>query len=217
MVEESQQLKQETLEPEDYEIIHAMCTNCSLTFNTQNAYLDHGKIHQPNLINYKCDVCQEGFIIESVFINHVKGHKSPYSSMKFGSIRCNGCSQYFQKLTDVKKHLRMYHMNLLNRCVFCDHCSELFLNKKYLEKHMFSHAEQVFRCPVCHKRFLSQEEANCHISKKTCKASVKNYLCPLGCGGKYTRAGLALHKSHCKRGEEGEDGDIFTWDRDRDL
>ena len=213
LIEESQEHKHETFDEEEYETIHVLCTYCSLTFNTKNAYLDHDKMHHPNLINFTCDVCQEGFIVESVFINHVKGHKSPYTSMKYGSIRCNGCSQYFQKLTDVKKHLKINHMNLLNNCVFCDHCNELFLNKKYLEKHMFTHAEQVFRCPVCSKRFLTQEEVDVHVHQNTCKASVKNYLCPLGCGGKFTRTGLALHKRTCKRGEE----EIFTWDRDRDL
>ena len=215
LAEESQHMKQETVveEVEEYEMIHATCSNCSMTFNTQNAYLDHAKIHQPDLISYTCRVCQEGFCVQSVFKNHVKGHKKPYSSIKFGSILCNGCSQYFPKLADVKKHIKQNHMNLLNNCVFCGQCSEFFFHKKYLEKHMFTHANEVFRCPRCKQRFLAKEDADYHISKQTCKASAKKLPCPHGCGGKYKRAELAKHKSHCSGGDEN----IFTWDRDRDL
>ena len=177
--------------------------------------MDHDKIHQPHQIKFVCQVCQEGFIVESVFKNHMQGHTRPYTYIQSGSIRCNGCSQYFQKLSDVKNHLKMNHMNILDNCVFCYDCNELFLNRKLLAKHMFTHSEQVFKCQVCKRRFLTQEEYDRHTSKKTCKVPVKNRLCPLGCGGKFTKAGLALHKNHCKGGEG--DANVFTWDRDTDL
>ena len=209
LIQENQYLKEDTLEAEDYEMIHAVCSHCSLTFNTQPSFLDHEKMHQPSLVSYTCQLCQEGFIVESVFINHVKGHTNPYKCMKFGSIRCNGCSQYFEKKPDVKNHLRKYHMNLLNNCIFCDQCSTFFLHKKYLKKHMFSHKKKqkkpVFKCPVCKNLFLSQEEADLHISKKRCKVN-KTYRCPHGCKGKFTKVGYAKHKRSCK---EEEDNSIW--------
>jgi len=208
VMEENQHFKEEVTEPEDYEMIHAICTHCSLTFNTKNAYLDHDKVHQPDLVNFKCKTCQEGFIVKSVFINHVKGHKIPYTAMKCGSIRCNGCSQLFVKKADVKDHLKNHHMNLLNNCLFCDHCSAFFFHKKYFEKHMFSHIKKVFRCQVCKKRFLNQEDANLHISAKRCKA--KSYICPHGCEGKFSRVGLVKHKKYCKEAPENN----YAWDRD---
>jgi len=216
LLEDSQYLKKETQmeeEEEDYEIVHLVCNYCSVSFNTRVAYLDHEKIHQPDLIIYTCQDCEEGFIVESAFKNHTRGHKNPYTNMTFGSFRCNGCSQYFKKKADVKTHLKHFHVNLLNNCLFCEVCGEFFMHKKYLEKHMFKHANQVYRCPVCSKRFLTEEEANIHSSKNTCSAPTKRYTCPYGCGRKFMQTELSKHRSSCKAKEE----DIFTWDRDTDL
>ena len=66
--------------------------------------------------------------------------------------RCNGCSQYYEKLEPVKKHLQMFHYNLLDNAVFCDHCSEFFLSKQRLDKHMLQHATEVFKCEVNDKK-----------------------------------------------------------------
>jgi len=215
LIDGSQYVKKESEEEdeEDYEIVHLVCNYCSVAFNTRNAYMDHRKIHQSDLIGYTCKDCQEGFIVERVFKNHVRGHKKPYTSMKFGSIRCNGCSQYFKKKAEVKTHLKHFHVNLLNNCLFCEVCGDFFMNKKYLEKHMFSHAKQVYKCPVCNKKFLTEDDASIHISKNTCTAPVKSYTCPYGCGRNLKQADLSQHKIHCQPKEE----DIFTWDRDTDL
>ena len=90
-----------------------------------------------------------------------------------GSFRCNGCCQYFKKLTEVKKHLQMQHYNLLDACMFCDHCSEMFVNRQSLEKHMFVHVEEVFQCLNCKKKFLTAAELENHNNKtQKCKPKV---------------------------------------------
>ena len=161
---------------EEFETVHMACSPCGLTFNTQVSYLDHQKVHQPDLVQFTCDRCQEGFVEEKVYLAHLRGHRAPYTSTKLGSFRCNGCCQYFKKLTEVKKHLQMQHYNLLDACMFCDHCSELFVNRQSLDKHMFVHVEEVFQCQNCKKKFLSQNELETHKNKiQKCKAKVGNY------------------------------------------
>ena len=165
-------------EQEEFETVHMACSHCGLTFNTQVSYLDHQKVHQPDLVQFTCDRCREGFVEEKVYLAHLRGHRSPYTSTKLGSFRCNGCCQYFKKLTEVKKHLQLQHYNLLDACMFCDHCSELFVNRQSLDKHMFVHVEEVFQCQNCKKKFLSQIELETHKNKtQKCKPKVvKLYL-----------------------------------------
>ena len=160
-------------EQEEFETVHMACSHCGLTFNTQVSYLDHQKVHQPDLVQFTCDRCQEGFVEEKVYLAHLRGHRAPYTSTKLGSFRCNGCCQYFKKLTEVKKHLQLQHYNLLDACMFCDHCSELFVNRQSLDKHMFVHVEEVFQCQNCKKKFLSQSELETHKNKtQKCKPKV---------------------------------------------
>ena len=160
-------------EQEEFETVHMACSHCGLTFNTQVSYLDHQKVHHPDLVQFTCDRCREGFVEEKVYLAHLRGHRSPYTSTKLGSFRCNGCCQYFKKLTEVKKHLQLQHYNLLDACMFCDHCSELFVNRQSLEKHMFVHVEEVFQCQNCKKKFLSQLELETHKNKtQKCKPKV---------------------------------------------
>ena len=101
-------------EQEEFETVHMTCSYCTLTFNTRYvcfsqlffpnttiifsrvAYLDHQKVHQPELARFTCEKCREMFVVESVYLAHLRGHRAPYSSTKLGSFRCNGCCQYFR-------------------------------------------------------------------------------------------------------------------------
>ena len=57
--------------------------------------------------------------------------------------------------------------------MFCDHCSEMFVNRQSLEKHMFVHVEEVFQCHNCKKKFLTQRELEAHNNKtQKCKPKV---------------------------------------------
>jgi uncharacterized C2H2 Zn-finger protein len=148
------------------------CSFCPETFSTQESYDDHDKIHRPHLICHTCPHCQEGFAVESVYETHVRSHSVLYDTLAEGVIRCNGCSQIFHKLKDAKSHMSVHHLNLLENCDFCEHCSEFFTTKLGLRHHMFKHldASEVFKCPVCqNKKFLSQEELDKHVARKKCK------------------------------------------------
>ena len=73
----------------------------------------------------------------------------------------------------MKAHLQLQHYNLLDACMFCDHCSELFVNRQSLDKHMFVHVEQVFQCNNCKKKFLTEKELEDHSNKaQKCKPKV---------------------------------------------
>ena len=172
-------------EKEIFQTISATCNLCAEVFNTQNAFEDHEKVHKPEMIKFTCEQCDEGFIVESVYKNHIKSHSVLYTSLRSGPIRCNGCSQHFQRVMEVKKHMSTHHMNLLENCHFCEQCTDWFTFKHSLRNHMFTHADKVFRCPVCpQKQFLTQEEADEHIARKRCRAKENNHICT-DCGRRF--------------------------------
>ena len=181
----------------DFDTIKERCNICTQTFNTQNSYEDHSKVHNPDSICFNCSDCDEGFSVESVYINHVRSHSILYDLFKTGVIRCNGCSQHFSNVKEVKNHMQVNHMNLLEKCIFCEVCSDFFTTPLALRNHMFYHAEKVFRCPVCvKKKFLSQEEADDHMSQNKCSEQ-ETFICNQ-CGTAFgSKFSLKTHmKSH---------------------
>ena len=187
--------------------ISAHCDICQENFNTQNAFDDHSKVHNADVVKFTCEKCKEVFAVESVFKNHKKSHTILYSKLKTGVIRCNGCSQHFQR-DNIKKHLSEHHLKLLDKCHFCEQCSEFFTFRNALKNHMFTHAEQVFRCPICPtKMFLTQEEQEKHIAQNKCKAKYKGNNCNY-CGKSFTDESLlVLHKM--KIHQESHNGQQF--------
>ena len=192
------------LEGEVFETISERCDLCSETFNTRNAFEDHDKVHRPHLVTYACEHCGEGFAVESVYNNHLRSHSVLYDRMKHtdGVIRCNGCSLHFFNISEVKNHLSIHHMNLLENCNFCEHCSEFFLSKSSLQKHMFKHAEEVFKCRVCPgKDFLTSEELDDHLDLNNCKPLDLSFSCN-ECGAAFPtkqRLNGHLRKKHEKK------------------
>ena len=182
----------------EFDTINERCKFCSESFNTQNSLEDHDKIHRPHLISPDliCPQCQEGFAVESVFANHVRGHTVPYEHFTGGVIRCNGCSKHFKKVKDVKAHLSIHHMSLLENFDFCEHCSDFFTNKKSLNEHMFEHAEEIYCCPLCpRKKFLSKEEADAHIAENRCNQDLVCTQCGKVCSNEANmRQHLRSHK-----------------------
>ena len=56
-------------EQEEFETVHMACSHCALTFNTRVSFLDHQKVHQPDLVQFTCDRCREGFVEEKGWLN----------------------------------------------------------------------------------------------------------------------------------------------------
>lgn len=154
------------------------CNVCSEIFNTKSSYEDHEKVHQPNLIAFNCPVCDAGFVVESVFKNHIRAHSVLYDRLKQGIIRCNPCSQHFHDESETKKHMSTHHMKFMDNCHFCELCSDWFMTKRALTKHMWNHEDLVFKCGRCRRRlFHTQQELDWHMTEDNCKLSYKRQYC----------------------------------------
>ena len=173
------------------------CNLCLEKFNTKSSFEDHKKVHLPHLIAFNCPVCDEGFAIESVFKNHSRAHSVLYDRLKQGIVRCNACSQHFPDDKEAKKHLSIHHMNFMENKHFCETCSDWFMHKSALTKHMWTHEEVVFKCPKCQKRFFhTQQELDHHMAEDNCKLTYKRQWCKQCNEDFITPGNLKRHKTN---------------------
>ena len=106
------------------------CQVCGVNFNTNNHFKDHKKIHNPALIKFTCIYCEDKFVVEAFFKNHMMSHKLVYSKSDNGPFRCNVCSKTFIKKKELKSHLLLQHPKCLEKCNFCEFCPEFFISKQ---------------------------------------------------------------------------------------
>lgn len=167
------------------------CPECPETLNTQISFEDHGKIHHPHLIKFKCRkaFCDEQFANNKVFHNHEKSHMRLYKGSKGGLIRCYGCSQHFMNIFDIKAHIRKKHPHMLKSSVRCEYCPMFFKTtgsrnaKVQMEKHLLKHGGKIYRCPNCPtKKFVSENEVNIHLMEQNCSPEVRTQAMCTICG-----------------------------------
>merc|ERR1712129_664083 len=72
-----------------------LCTLCSEIFNTKNSFKEHEKVHNQASVRYSCNKCEDKFVVDTHFKNHILSHQLLYySKLKDGRLRCNVCSQH---------------------------------------------------------------------------------------------------------------------------
>ncbi|XP_078502583.1 uncharacterized protein LOC144758924 [Lissotriton helveticus] len=112
---------------------------------TQNIYLK--KRHRMHMRErrFACNVCDKGFINETLLVRHKKGHTSlrPYP--------CETCKKCFTQKGTFLQHQRTHTGE---RPYHCTVCSKRFAHKKNLVQHQSVHTgERPHHCIVCAKSF----------------------------------------------------------------
>ena len=100
------------------------CNHCQKTFSTQRNMKKHVEmIHENGKL--KCDICSK--LISSYYL------KKHTDTFHFGINRviCNHCNKTFTTKSDMKKHVKRFHMS---EKVKCEICSKLIASY-YLKKH----------------------------------------------------------------------------------
>ena len=141
------------------------CDFCEDIFHTNNSFKEHEKVHNPSLVNYSCNQCEDEFVVETIYKIHLMSHDVLYSKLNNGLLRCNVCSKQFLKKKELKTHVQYNHLKYLEKCHFCDFCPEFFITKRAIENHLLIHSENVFRCSYCKRRFQSKEGKETHQQK----------------------------------------------------
>ena len=88
-------------EQEEEEELDLQCNFCAASFNTASSYQDHNKVHQPGRVSFLCSTCNEGFIVESVYRHHTRGHHKPWTRLPSGRSSWKGNVLFYQNVIQV--------------------------------------------------------------------------------------------------------------------
>lgn len=133
------------------------CSVCLNSFHTFRVLVEHMNIH---FRNYICDVCDAGFVSQSILFQHAKTHR-------FGEFKCSYCSKIFETQLKKRAHERVVHThtNVLNKCGYC---VETFKDYWQKEKHLAAvHGvtSPLFKCQACDKTFTQQKGLRIHTKR----------------------------------------------------
>lgn len=130
---------------------------------------------------YKCIECPKVFFHPQVFKGHFihfhqNAHISKFPPQKGddNEFSCPQCGRRFagkSGKSNLQRHIALHSVKP-NRCKVC---SRGFFHKNELQKHMSTPCQRRYKCNInqCCRRFLSQEDLECHIAAH----SARPYSC----------------------------------------
>ena len=113
------------------------CENCDKTFKDRSVLEKH---QQKEVCMRKCKMCGEKFTRMKHLLNHIarihgiNGNKKKEDSKP---ISCKYCHYACESSSDVRKHMRMNH---LDEAIPCDSCDNIFFSERGFNDHKIAHS-----------------------------------------------------------------------------
>ncbi|XP_078696753.1 uncharacterized protein LOC144924922 isoform X2 [Branchiostoma floridae x Branchiostoma belcheri] len=173
---------------------------CGKTFKAKKVFKLHMKAHnecndatmqqienmdkdgKDNEGKMSCPVegCGKKFKNRKVFKLHMQGHNDNYP------FRCEICNFGCFQQRKLREHTASVHIGI--PVCFCPVCGKEFLSYSGLNRHKYTHRDEVYKCDVCEKEYKNAKERDRHR-----RSHEQRYVCPI-CGKRF---GMKHHlKSH---------------------
>ena len=156
------------------------CSYCNNIYTRKNALKKHIAYKHEGV--YKCKDCQDGFLTEAQFNNHV-AEKKCQGNMEFTipnvecqekqakrQTICQICGTDFLERTALLKHRVTQHSVLATtdtgtteRRYPCDHCTKYFMTFWRMVEHRKNHTD-VYQCGYCNNKYSRQKKLDKHIA-----------------------------------------------------
>ncbi|XP_037816606.1 gastrula zinc finger protein XlCGF57.1-like [Lucilia sericata] len=158
------------------------CQVCDLSLKTMAAVTRHMNCKHPDVLPYKCNICDKAFPVENHLNDHINEH------MGYKKHKCDLCEKSFPNTTALKDHVRVHTGE---SPFLCPHCGKAFKTGNVLRQHLQRHGEKKFHCPECPMKFYVKVNLTKHMSSHT---KLKPHVCDI-CGSAFTRQdSLKAHK-----------------------
>ncbi|XP_047540545.1 zinc finger protein 567-like isoform X1 [Vanessa atalanta] len=130
------------------------CEPCALGFVIEDAYHMHMKIHSPENGSHACDICGARVKSADVLYRHRLRHYRRY--------RCRVCALRLRDKDTVAAHVMREHVGA---AFVCAHCGRGFKRPQYLKRHVEQmHTRPLhLECPVCQRVFYERGWYRCHV------------------------------------------------------
>ncbi|KAM8827272.1 zinc finger protein 1035 [Synchiropus picturatus] len=165
-------------EDEDVDVISGdlyNCTDCTMSFPSQSALLEHRTVLHENDKPYRCRLCQKTFAFRHYLKKHMKRHLAKQDSTKQtheveNEFQCDQCGAVVASEQELSLHMSL-HVEQGEGLYSCDLCLESFKHWSLFKRHQESHMGQVvYECTECDKAFafpdLLEEHQQMHASHR---------------------------------------------------
>ncbi|XP_049883084.1 zinc finger protein 62 homolog [Pectinophora gossypiella] len=124
------------------------CCDCTKIFQNFKVLQEHMYIHYSN---YKCDVCNTGFVTRNALLNHKASHET-------GEFKCDHCPRVYNTLLKKRSHEKFVHGagKLRSKCGYCGIRMNNALTRElhYVEVHGIPRTRAaVYTCQTCNRSF----------------------------------------------------------------
>ena len=142
---------------------------CDELLEDRNAFLEHRCKHTGQKL-YTCELCQENFIREDLYVNHMKIHVPKKTFLKASHEnlhKCDvsGCSYATAHKKALAKHKLAHTGEKPFKCSKCDYATAL---RKNLDRHRATHTgERPFKCPECDYAAIQKVNLDHHRATHT--------------------------------------------------
>jgi len=130
-----------------------VCLKCKRTF----ALLRHHKKHMQGHEKNDCELCDGLFTSRKQLMVHMREkHNKRIVDYQH---KCSFCDKCFTRKHALFKHFQIHAKDK----VVCLICGGFCDDQVELEKHMETHEEIQFCCPLCHQNFIRRQQYNAHL------------------------------------------------------
>ncbi|XP_067686399.1 zinc finger protein 208-like [Haliotis asinina] len=143
------------------------CELCGKRF-AEACYLREHMMKHTGERPFKCDVCDKGFISNSLLKKHRLCH-GPKTH------ECTVCGKCFSQASSLNTHMQTH--DAVKRVYLCDDCGKSFKSKSGLNRHQVKHTGiKKHKCqfPGCERAFFFKAELKVH---ELCHGDVKPFKC----------------------------------------
>jgi len=139
-----------------------------------------------------CNICNNSYLYEKAFHNHMKSHEKNQSFPKDSDLSCQHCNIIFQDETNFNVHMNEKHLDHLS----CDLCPMKFTFKEMLEEHKTKDHFNV-QCVACDINFDSENLLQNHNLEHHENSGDPCHIC----GKHVKRSSMANHVKMVHNGE----------------
>ncbi|XP_075707391.1 uncharacterized protein LOC142741955 [Rhinoderma darwinii] len=177
-----------------------ICPDCGKTFKSQILLSAHQKTHSAGR-PFPCTECGKSFSYRSTLVRHQRSRcrntgvkKTPTVTQALTdtselSQKCGICTQKFQHLNELKRHLAGHNGD--NRYT-CRDCGRDFHCNYFLVRHQRTHTgEQPFKCKLCWRGFTQRASLVIHIRTHT---GERPYICFVCGRAFFSRSAMIRHQ-----------------------
>lgn len=132
------------------------CKYCNKAYSSRSGHDQHVQQYHIKDTTFSCNICPYKTHSKTLLRKHELRHTST------AIFNCGVCNSTFVSLDNLRRH---QYVHTDSRPCICSTCYRGFKNKEALKKHQAIHQEYRYECPMCVRKYLTNQAMRNHCGK----------------------------------------------------